>query len=284
MNTRARPWMKFYGADWRSDIGLRSCSSAARGFWIDLLTLMHETTPYGHLLIGGQSPTPRQIVAVLGGSEAETRRLLAELEQFGVFSRTDEGVLYSRRMVRDQVKAERDQANGRGGGNPLVKAAYSAGGLTPGLRVGVNPGVKGGVKAQKPEARSQKEKLAARPKQADMPLPVAAPKPRMPTFNDPPEAWLHLGDGQEVKAGSTHATLGGVVLDEVARMCCDAARLNGHSTRQNWAPLIGWLRDGLDFHNHVLPTLRQIGSRPSYQPPRAGLAYFDGAVRDRRAA
>ena len=42
MSKAARPWMKWYPADWRSDPGLRMCSFAARGLWADLLALMHE--------------------------------------------------------------------------------------------------------------------------------------------------------------------------------------------------------------------------------------------------
>jgi hypothetical protein len=57
MAARERPWMKFYPADWRADPMLRVCSIGARGLWIELLALMHESERYGHLLVNGKQPT-----------------------------------------------------------------------------------------------------------------------------------------------------------------------------------------------------------------------------------
>jgi len=154
MSRAARPWMKWYPADWRADPALRMCSYAARGLWIDLLCLMHEATIYGHLLIAGLKPTVAQIAAVLGGRPSEVERLLGELEAGGVFSRTEAGVIFSRRMVRDKQKAERDALNGKGGGNPaLIKTDNQ--GVNPPDNGRSNPPVNGVDKAQKLEARSQ---------------------------------------------------------------------------------------------------------------------------------
>ena len=139
-----RPWLKWYPADWRSEPRLRMCSRAARSLWLDLIGLMHEAEPYGHLLVNGINPNTKQLSAILGDSERELKALIGELEAAGVFTRTEEGVITSRRMIRDKKKADEDAKNGRGGGNPRVKG-------------GVNPTVKpednGWVKAQRPEAR-----------------------------------------------------------------------------------------------------------------------------------
>lgn len=137
-----RPWMKFYPRDWRADPRLRMCSLAARGLWADLLGYMHEAEPYGHLLIDGQQPSTEDIASLVGRPMTETRKALSELDERGVYSVTETGVIYSRRMVRDQEKAERDKANGRGGGNPRLNG-------------GVNPQDNGGDKAQIPDARIQ---------------------------------------------------------------------------------------------------------------------------------
>lgn len=137
-----KPWMKFYPRDWRADPRLRMCSLAARGLWADLLGYMHEAEPYGHLLIDGQQPSTEDIASLIGRPMPETRKALAELDERGVYSVTETGVIYSRRMVRDRQKAEMDKANGRGGGNPRLNG-------------GVNPQDNGGDKAQIPEARIQ---------------------------------------------------------------------------------------------------------------------------------
>jgi hypothetical protein len=147
MSKSEHPWMKFYSADWRSDAALRSVTFGARGLWIDLLSLMHEATPYGHLLISGRPPSIETISAVLGGRPKEVGNLFKELEDACVFSRTEDGTVYSRRMVRDKARAERDRENGKGGGNPQ---------LLNEVKGGVNPPDKGEDKAQIPEARSQR--------------------------------------------------------------------------------------------------------------------------------
>lgn len=137
---KQQPWMKFYPADWRADPKLRMCSIAARGLWVEMLALMHEAEPYGHLSVAGVVPDARQLAALVGAPVKEVKAAMDELEAAGVFSRTDNGTVYSRRMVRDRERAERDKANGRKGGNPNVKG-------------GVNPPVDGQDKAHMPEAR-----------------------------------------------------------------------------------------------------------------------------------
>lgn len=103
-------WIKFWPADWKGDPALRMCSLAARGLWIELLSIAHEAEPYGHVLVSSRAPTPRQIAQIVGASERDVVKLLAELEEAGVFSRTDAGVIFSRRMVRDHGKSEEGRA------------------------------------------------------------------------------------------------------------------------------------------------------------------------------
>lgn len=136
----SNPWLKFYPSDWRSDPALRMCSIAARGLWMEMLCVMHENC--GDLAINSKGLTPRQLATLAGCGVDEVDALLAELEDAGVFSRRDDGTIYSRRMIRDAEKAEADKANGSKGGNPR-------------LRKGVNPSRNGEDNAQKPEARSQ---------------------------------------------------------------------------------------------------------------------------------
>jgi hypothetical protein len=136
----SNPWLKFYPSDWRSDPALRMCSIAARGLWMEMLCVMHENG--GDLEINSKALTPRQLANLAGCGVDEVDTLLSELEDAGVFSRREDGTIYSRRMIRDAEKAEADKANGRKGGNPKIKG-------------GVNPPDKGEDKAQKPEARSQ---------------------------------------------------------------------------------------------------------------------------------
>ena len=142
------PWMKFYTSDWRSDPRLKMCSPGARGMWIEMICLMHEATPYGHLLIHGQPPNEAQLASLTGIPSAELHDLVAELERFGVFSRTKEGVIYSRKLVRMASEAAKARKNGKRGGNPsLRKHDEKTGSL--------NPPDKDCDKPQKPDTRIQ---------------------------------------------------------------------------------------------------------------------------------
>lgn len=154
MSEAHQPFIKWYPTDWRADPRLRMCSLAARGLWIDLIGYMHEGAPYGHLTINDEIPTLPDIAALVGRPIGEVRKAMAELEARQVYSVDDDGRMFSRRMVRDKAKAEKDRENGKGGGNPKLKG-------------GVNPK----DKAQIPEARDQKKDAAP-----------AAPDPEVELF------------------------------------------------------------------------------------------------------
>jgi hypothetical protein len=143
---KRKPWMKWYTRDWRSNAKLRMCSYAARGLWADLISLMAEAEQFGFLMINGIVPTCKQLAGLLGGTEREVTKLRAELAAANVFSVTGfdmpadikalipqgvpDGVILSRRMVRDAAKAAEGSANGKLGGNPRLIGLDN---------VGVNP-------------------------------------------------------------------------------------------------------------------------------------------------
>lgn len=144
----AQPWMKFYPTDWRSDPCLRMCSLGARGLWIEMIMLMHEATPYGHLLVAGRAPTDAQLAVLAGTSPDQISDLLGELESAAVFSRTTKGVIYSRRMTRDDKKARIARKNGSRGGNPSLCKERE-------ISSSVNQIPTEEVKPQKPDTRVQ---------------------------------------------------------------------------------------------------------------------------------
>ena len=182
MKAAHAPWLKWYPADWRADPRLRDCSLAARGLWVELLGLMHEADPYGHLIIAGNAPTPQKLATHVGATVAAVRSALDELERSGVFSRNPDGVIYSRRMVRDREKAERDRLNGKGGGNPSLK---------PPVNEGVNPPDNREDKAQRPEARGQKLQRQGQEQSGAVAAspPTTRRKSRLPDGWALPKAW-----------------------------------------------------------------------------------------------
>lgn len=97
-----RPSLSFYPDDWLNDLALRGCRPASRGIWVDILCLMHQGTPYGHLADATGPLSIRFIASRCSVTGAQLQNALKELECHGVFSRTDSGTIYSRRMVRDE--------------------------------------------------------------------------------------------------------------------------------------------------------------------------------------
>jgi hypothetical protein len=165
-----KPWLKFFTTDWRADPALRGCSFAARGLWIDLLTLMHEAESYGELKVAGGIPSEKRLAALLGSNEKTVRTLLAELEVAHVFSRREDGTIYSRRMVRDFDKLLTDKANGGKGGNPRLVGKDKPTPTPPDKgrdnprvnrepTAGLTEGVNLNGDHQRPEARQQASKL-----------------------------------------------------------------------------------------------------------------------------
>lgn len=167
--------MKFYPADWRADQSLRVCSLAARGLWIECMCIMHEATPYGHLVLNGHPVTNDQLSALAGTSPAQISALLGELETAGVFSRTGKDVIYSRRMTRDEKKAKVSAKNGKNGGNPTLCK-------TKDFPAWDNTQDKVADKAQKPEAIVQKEEGVVDAGERD---PIRTAMESIGAWNDP---------------------------------------------------------------------------------------------------
>lgn len=224
--------MKFYPSDWRADPALRMCSVGARGLWMEMLCIMHEAEPYGSLRVNGRAVTDQQLAALAGSSVKEVSTWLSELDTAGVFSRDDEGAIISRRMQRDKAKADADKSNGRRGGNPK-------------LRMGVNPHdnppVGEGDKAQKPEARSQKETT---------PSGVVSAAPPTGDLDHLSTKLLDaVGDGNIQPHG-----------------CIDLSAI------------LGLLAAGVDLETDILPTIRARAAK--LRRPVGSWAYFTEAIRD----
>lgn len=113
------PAFQFYPGDWRRDLPLQSCSLRARGLWHEMLCLMHEGVPYGYLTNPSGPILPALLSRLVHAPLGVVVRDLHELEIQAVFSRTEVGVIYSRRMVRDQaIRAKRAAGGYQSIGHP----------------------------------------------------------------------------------------------------------------------------------------------------------------------
>ena len=115
-----RPSFQFYPSDWLRDTGLRSCSTGARGLWIDMICFMHEGTPYGYLKVGEKVILPSNLARMVGETLEQVEGWLDELKQANVFDIEPNGTIVSRRMVRDEEVRAARASGGKLGGNPLL--------------------------------------------------------------------------------------------------------------------------------------------------------------------
>lgn len=104
------PWMKFWPADWLAESSLKLISRSARSLWIDILCVMHSMPERGVMrYANGEKMTDEEIVSCVGG--LSDLPLLREIESKGVSSRTDDGALYCRKMVKQtHISAVRSEA------------------------------------------------------------------------------------------------------------------------------------------------------------------------------
>lgn len=96
------PYMKFYPGDWLKDPALRACSPEARALWIDLLCLMWECPRRGYLKTGKEPWGILEIANALSSDPASIQNQISELKSRGVLRQTRVGVLYSKRITRDE--------------------------------------------------------------------------------------------------------------------------------------------------------------------------------------
>lgn len=197
-----RPSFQFYPADWRNDAALRMCSLAARGLWWEMLCIMHMAEPYGHLTAAGAAIEPDELARIVGEHPKDVRRWLAELDRRKVYSVTEAGVIYSRRMVRDekerdnwrdrQAKSRAKQASVTPTVTPMSRRSSSSSSSseeeedTPSLRSGVREREPEGVEIdlspppfldRRKSPKTPEETKASEPKQRrrKSPLPEAFP-------------------------------------------------------------------------------------------------------------
>lgn len=96
------PSYQWYPGDFKRDVALLACGFEARWLWRAMLDLMDDGEPRGHLTAGGVPIDATQLARIECAPVAKVRRWLKELEERKVFSRTDDGVIFSRRMVKDE--------------------------------------------------------------------------------------------------------------------------------------------------------------------------------------
>ena len=88
---------------------------------MDMICLMHEGEPYGHLRTSAGDVTNSFLSRISGLTLKQVSDFLGQLKSFNVYSITESGTIYSRRMVRDEsIREARAQGGQKSVLNPNV--------------------------------------------------------------------------------------------------------------------------------------------------------------------
>lgn len=147
-------WTKFFWQDWDNDKALNLCEPAAQALWMKMLVIAAAHDPVGYVAINGQALTAEDLKHLTGWHQYPIQNWLNQLQKNGVFSRDEDGTIFSRRMVRDAQMSEEQRKRGLKGGNPnLTKTNEKKGRLSGRLSGRLTQKVQGEVKPPlKPEA------------------------------------------------------------------------------------------------------------------------------------
>lgn len=89
----------------RESVPLRSCSIAARGLWIEMVSIMKDCEPYGYLLVNGAPMNVHQLARLVGENSDQVNELLTELWRAGVFGCKGK-CIYSPEMAEPDEQGE----------------------------------------------------------------------------------------------------------------------------------------------------------------------------------
>jgi len=115
------PWFQFYPSDWLNDPGVRSLTHHDKGIWIDIICLMHQMENRGYLAINGKKIDENTFSRLVGLDKQILSRSLSKMKELGIFSETEDGTIYCRRMVKDEYIRQVRIKAGKKGGNPNLK-------------------------------------------------------------------------------------------------------------------------------------------------------------------
>ena len=122
------PSMQWYPGDWWRDLGVLSLNCEERGAWFQILMLMHDSEQRGYLVINRQKPSDEMLSNILNLEVAKVQQTLSKLLANGVASeQQNTGIIYNRRMLKDQNLREiRTKAGAAGGQQTSSKRLANA--------------------------------------------------------------------------------------------------------------------------------------------------------------
>lgn len=123
----ANDCVPFFPSDYRGDPNVETLSYAGKGLWAELFILMMMT---GGILVHANKQIRETDYALIAkatrGDPKDARRIMPELKNSGVYSVTEEGVIFSRKLVEMTAKRKKKSAAGAEGGKATAQANAAA--------------------------------------------------------------------------------------------------------------------------------------------------------------
>ena len=262
------PYLQLYTQDIRGEQTLLRCSFEARYVWREMLGFMHESPERGYLMHANGDPMTEQDLTQMiapdphyaGSALDRMRNCILELEMNGVFSRDRRKIIYNRRMVRDEKKAETARSNGKKGGNPKLKTEDNS---------EIN-GSKNGDKSDLGQPATHDEQREIQP----------SDKGRDKLRVQRPESRDHVIDDK-----SSTTTPPAQPANVVVAVGDRISEITGWDKDPRWfgdySRLRFWLDEGWDVELDIIPTVRLMMAKRK-TPPQT-LQYFERAIADANA-
>jgi hypothetical protein len=99
--SNGQQFTKFFWTDWNNDPALNLCSHINQYLWFKMLGIAAQHDPQGYVAVNNRGLNPEDIARIIGWDIDVVKAGVNELDKAGVFSRNSEGIIFSRRMVRD---------------------------------------------------------------------------------------------------------------------------------------------------------------------------------------
>jgi hypothetical protein len=115
------PSLQWYPSDWLRDPAVRALTLEARAVWFDLLMHMHACEPRGKLVLNGAAIPDDALANMLGLDKQILTTHLKQILTLGVAGiEPSTGIIFSRRMMRDEELRQIRAKAGKLGGNPRL--------------------------------------------------------------------------------------------------------------------------------------------------------------------
>lgn len=109
------PAMPFYIGDWQKAPEIRALDLDVRMIWFEMMCFMWESTERGYLSINGHPVENEVLARMLGVVITKLEQALLQMEKYNVYSKKEDGTIFSRKMVRDEaIRQARSRAGTKG--------------------------------------------------------------------------------------------------------------------------------------------------------------------------